>query len=193
MMLWKSYAAALHESNDSRIRHTSPSETTDSDSACFHIPMPSQRDTQSPPRSTKPSSTFPDQILPSKIQLAIIDAYFAHHLVHYPNHRGAKVSHKLYRQVRLDTALVSCPVCLRHSCLRDSDQVIYRSGFDSRQFYLRKFYNYSKMIFFAEADNEEISDQLSRVQAALLLHHMWLSPNSTMDCWSWLSLAIRLA
>lgn len=189
MLQWKSRAAALHDSNDPGVRHTSPSETTDADSPCFHIPMPLQQDTQSP-RSAKPSSTFKGQILPSNVQLAMIDAYFAHHHVHYP----VIAEHEF--RTSLDDKSISLlllSAVLYAGAIHVADQVIYRAGFDSRQACLRKLYNHSKMIFFTEDDNAEISDQLSRVQAAFLLHHMWLTPNSTMDCWTWLSMAVRLA
>lgn len=189
MMQWKSHAAAMHDCNDPRFRHTSPSDTTDGDSPCFHIPMPLQQDAQSP-RSAKPSCTFQDHILPSNVRLAMIDAYFAHHSVHYPiiaeHEFRTSFNDKSVSQLLLSAVLYA-------GAIHVSDQVIYRAGFDSRQVCLRKLYNHSKMIFFTEDDNVEISDQLSRVQAAFLLHHMWLSPNSTMDCWNWLSLAVRLA
>jgi hypothetical protein len=189
MMQWKSHAAGVHESNASRFRHTSPSETTDGDSPCFHIPMPLQQDTQSP-RSAKPSRTFRDQILPLNVQLAVIDAYFAHHHVHYPI-----IAEREFRTSFDDksVSLLLLSAVLYAGAIHVADQVVYRAGFDSRQLCLRKLYNRSKTIFFTEDDNAEISDQLSRVQAAFLLHHMWLSPNSTMDCWNWLSLAVRLA
>jgi hypothetical protein len=120
----------------------------------------------------------------------MIDAYFAHHFVHYPI-----IAEQEFRTSFNDktVSLLLLSAVLYAGAIHVSDQVIYRAGFDSRQVCLRKLYNHSKMIFFTEDDNVEIGDQLSRVQAAFLLHHMWLSPNSTMDCWNWLSLAVRLA
>lgn len=189
MMQWKSHAAALNDSNDSRFQHTSPSETTDGDSPCFHIPMPSQQDT----RSSRPANQFgtrQDQILPSHVQLAMIDAYFAYHHVHYPivaeQEFQASLADKSVSPLLLSAVLYA-------GAIHVSDQVIYRAGFDSRQVCLKKLYHHSKMIFFTDDENAEICDQLSRVQTAFLLHHMWLSPNSTMDCWNWLSLTVRLA
>lgn len=188
MLQWKS-RAALQDPNDPGVRHTSPSETTDGDSPCFHIPMPLQQDTQSP-RPAKPSSTFQDHILPSHVQLAMIDSYFAHHHVHYPI-----IAEHEFRTSLDDNSvsLLLLSAVLYAGAIHVADQVIYRAGFDSRQICLRKLYHHSKMIFFTEDDNAEASDQLSRVQAAFLLHHMWLTPNSTMDCWTWLSMAVRLA
>lgn len=191
MIQWRSHEAS-HDPADSapHASDPSPSAAADDDNRpSLHIAMPvSQEDTPSP-RSATALSRLRDQ-LPSGSQAALVDAYFGHHHVHYP----VMAEHE-FRE-RLAAGVVSpllLSAVLYAGAIHVPDPVIHRAGFDTRQACLRKLYARSRNLFFEGEADSEIGDQLSRVQAAFLLHHMWLSPNSTMDCWTWLSLAIRLA
>ena len=187
MIQWKSRAPMADSTEPGNQLHISPSEA-ESDSPCFHIPMPIQQDTPSP-QSTRTSSKLRDQ-LPDAIQLAIIDAYLAYHHVHYPILNEREFRNDV-RDRTISPLLLSA--VLYAGSVHVPESVIYRAGFESRQNCVRKLYTRSKNIFFEDENDLDVSDQLSRVQAAFLLHHMWLSPNSIMDCWTWLSLSIRLA
>ncbi|KAJ9157327.1 hypothetical protein NKR23_g302 [Pleurostoma richardsiae] len=186
MIQWKS-RGSVSEKDDMMNNRPPPSEVDD-DSGGLHVPVPMEQDTPSP-RSAIASSMVRDQ-LPPDIQLALIEAYFAYNHILYP-----VVSEDEFRTGFANRTLspLLLAAVLYAGALHVSDPVIYRAGFDSRQTCLRKLYNRSKKIFFDEEDNGETGDQLSRVQAAFLLHNMWSSPNATMDPWTWLGLATRLA
>jgi hypothetical protein len=188
MSQWKSRGRVV-EANDRGCQHASPSEV-DEGSRGLHVPVPIdwQQDTPSP-SSTRTSSAIRDQ-LPRDIRLALIDAYFAYNHSLYPI-----TCEKDFRSSVANgtTSPLLLSAVLYAGALHASDPVIYRAGFDSRQACLGKLYGRAKAIFFDDEHDAGGSDQLPRVQAAFLLHNMWSSPNATMDPWTWLGLAIRLA
>lgn len=127
--------------------------------------------------------------LPLEIQQALVDSYFARDYVLYPI-----VDQRSFR-ASLRNGTVS--PCLLFSvfyagALHAPDPIIYRAGFDSRQACLLSLYRRAKVAF-CQCDDDGVIDQLSYIQAAFLLHNMWQSPNATMDPWTWLGLATRMA
>lgn len=182
-----SYMIQWNESTKPGIEQPCPSER-ESDSPRVHIAMPMSQDTPSP-RSVEALTKLSGRV-PTAIYLSLIDAYFNHNHIHYPviaeqEFRGS-FANKTVPPLLLSAVLYA-------GSIHAPDSVIYRAGFNSRQECLRTLYVRSKSMFFEEENDTGTSDQLCRVQAAFLLHHMWLSPTCTMDCWTWLSLAIRLA
>ncbi|CAK7237732.1 hypothetical protein SBRCBS47491_010106 [Sporothrix bragantina] len=195
--------------------NASPSSLSDGNSPSIHITMPSSETLgygrshkqkkghlgmlASGPRpsirASQDASTL-DEWLPLSLQRALIDAYCQHHLTLYPivceTRLRANFDEKTVSPVLLAAVLYA-------GAIHAPDAVIYRAGFDTRQACLRKLYLCAKSLFFEEDEEDGAtidgseSDPLARVQAAFLLHHMWFRPNSTMDCWTWLSLAVRLA
>ncbi|KAL1865927.1 hypothetical protein VTK73DRAFT_5011 [Phialemonium thermophilum] len=182
---WRSRGSA--GAGDQVSGHPSPSDTDD-DAGGLHVPVPMEQDTPSP-RSAVTSTMMRGQLAPD-IQSALVDAYFAHNHTLYP-----VISEGGFRESMAHgtTSPLLLTAVLYAGALHVADPVIYRAGFDSRQACLRKLYCRAKGVFWDEEDNSDAGDQLSRVQAAFLLHNMWLSPNATLDPWTWLGLAIRLA
>lgn len=188
MSQWKSRGRVV-EANDNGSHPASPSEV-DNESPDLHVPVPIESHLDTPsPSSTRTSSVMRDQ-LPRDIRLALVDAYFAYNHGLYPI-----TCEKDFRSSVANgtTSPLLLSAVLYAGALHASDPIIYRAGFDSRQACLGKLYSRAKAIFFDDEHDAGGSDQLPRVQAAFLLHNMWLSPNATMDPWTWLGLAIRLA
>ncbi|CAK7206925.1 hypothetical protein SEUCBS139899_009732 [Sporothrix eucalyptigena] len=193
------------------IDNASPSSRSDGHSPSLHIPVPPM-DSQkqgyghSPYQATASASRSSIRAshaafvlegrLSAAVQRSLLDAYCNHHLTLYPilceTKLRAAFDAKTVPPLLLATVLYA-------GAIHAPDAVIYRAGFDTRQACLRKMYLRAKSLFFEEDEEDGAgtessdSDPLVRVQAAFLLHHMWFRPNSTMDCWTWLSLAIRLA
>ncbi len=130
--------------------------------------------------------------LPLGIQRALIDAFCAHHTTLFPIISEAKF------RAEFDAAAVSpllLSAVLYAGAIHVGDATIYQAGFDSRQACLRRLYSRAKALFFDDdgGDADTADDRLSRVQMAFLLQNMWLHPNATMDCWTWLGFAVHLA
>jgi hypothetical protein len=163
-----------------------PSEA-DKETAGFHIPTSFEQDKPSQPRSA-PSAVATQ--LPQDSQTALIDAYFAHSHAVYPI-----ISEERFRAGLADqngSALLLSAV-LYAGALHAPESVIHHAGFESRQACLGSLYGRAKRSFFEGEDDIDIDHQFSRVQAAFLLHTVWPVPTATMDPWTWLGLAIRLA
>ena len=216
---WKSHAGAVagganhshgRDITTASLDNTSPSSQSEGHSPSLHIPVPPSHGQShghnimaAPPvrRSTRTSrtSSVVEAQLPLPIQRELLNAYCRHHLTLYPIMSEDRL------RSSFDTKTISSlllAAVLYAGAIHAPEAVIYRAGFDSRQACLRKLYLQAKSLFFDEDDeideqarnsNDCESDPLARVQVAFLLHHMWFRPNSTMDCWTWLSLAVRLA
>lgn len=131
-----------------------------------------------------------DAQLPRDIQSALIEAYFTHSHILYPviqqGSFRACVSNGSIPDLLLSAVYFA-------GALHAPESVIHRAGFDARQTCLESLYSKAKALFFANEGSTDLHDQISRVQAAFLLHTMCSSQSVTMDCWTWLGLAIRLA
>lgn len=216
---WKSHAGAVGSGTShangrgiiaANLDNTSPSSQSEGHSPSLHIPVPPSHghshghDIMTAPRvrpSTRTSRTSPaaEAQLPLPVQRELLDAYCRHHLTLYPIMSETRLRSSF--DANTISSLLLAAV-LYAGAIHAPEAIIYRAGFDSRQACLRKLYLRAKSLFFDEDDendeqdsnsNDSESDPLARVQAAFLLHHMWFRPNSTMDCWTWLSLAVRLA
>ncbi|CAH0054235.1 unnamed protein product [Clonostachys solani] len=151
-----------------------------------HTSPDSQLQSQS---STTTVSTANASNLPADIQRALIKSYFSRHNILYPVLDNRRFS-ELSRSHTVDPCLHLA--VLYAGALHVPDPIIYRAGFDSRQACLISLYRRAKHIFFQNDDDGTV-DQLSYIQSAFLLHNMWQGPNATLNPWTWLGLAIRMA
>lgn len=167
-----------------------------SETTSLHYPRSSENDVQVPStKSRVPPAAVPREAateiqLPRDTQSALIEAFFMHSHILYPvvpqgnfrvSYSNGSISNLLLYAVYYAGAL--------HA----PDSTIHRAGFDTRQTCLKALYGKAKALFFEDEGSVDVNDQITRIQAAFLLHTMCSSQSITMDCWTWLSLAIRLA
>lgn len=173
---------------DGQQQQQGPSEA-DKETGGLHIPASLEQHMPSPPRSAA-LSAIANQ-LSKEPQTALIDAYFAHNHAVYPIIPEERFRAGLADQTGSPLLLSAV---LYAGALHAPDSVIHRAGFESRQACLGSLYGRAKRSFFEEENAVEIGNrQFSRVQATFLFHTMWPIPTATMDPWTWLGLAIRLA
>lgn len=152
----------------------------------LHVGVPFGDQDSPSQRSELASVVMPEDHLPRDTQEALITAYCDHNHSLYPI-----ISQQYFRTAlfsRTISPLLLCSV-LYAGALHVPDSVVYRAKYESRQACLTDLYSRAKRLFFGD----DAEDQLAKVQAAFLLHNMWQGPNSTMDPWTWLGMAIRLA
>lgn len=164
-----------------------PSEA-DKETASLLVPASLEQNRSSQPRSDAPSAMA--NRLPKDCQTALIDAYFTHSHAVYPIISEERFRARLSNQKGSPSLLSAV---LYAGALHAPESVIHRAGFESRQACLGSLYGTAKRSFFEDEVDVDVENQFSRVQAAFLLHIVWPAPTATMDPWTWLGLAIRLA
>ena len=169
-----------------------PQENTVSPPNELHQALPPESEEVLQPASSstkdleKSVTSTADDLPPLDIQSALIDAYFAYDHTLYPviaqsDFRDAFRSGTVSKLLLLSVFYAGA--------LHVDDAVVYRICSKGRLDCLQSFYTRAKAVF--DADSER--DRVSVVQSAYLLHNWWQHPNATMDPWTWLGLAIRLA
>ncbi|CAG9977785.1 unnamed protein product [Clonostachys byssicola] len=172
----------------------SPNGLSTESPTAIHVSVPIENQTspdsqRQPQSSTGAVSTANASDLPADIQQALVKSYFSRHNILYAVLDSRRFSEQS-RSHTLDPCLHLA--VLYAGALHVPDPIIYRAGFDSRQACLISLYRRAKKIFFQNDDDGTV-DQLSYIQSAFLLHNMWQGPNATLDPWTWLGLAIRMA
>lgn len=184
------YIMQWRNNSDLHEHHYQTSDGASNSPAAVHVTLPVDNSTPIASHHRATAGLSVKTQLTPDIERALVDSYFARGHVLYPifNEHAFRAS---LAQGSLPAFLFKA--VLFAGALHAADPIIYRANYDTRQSCLIDLYQRSKAAFFSSDDDGRSDHQLAYIQAAFLLHNMWLGPNATMDPWTWLGLAIRMA